>query len=1546
MNTTLALPAPSCIPPLSRPTNSFPSALQLSAALLPIRAGSPTLLPGPPLHKVYDAFLAGANDSILASLVVAGSVGGTVSLRLGETVVALPAASLPFGVDGRRATASAVQTGLRLSVQKEGVMVQAIVEDVMLRAWPVGDVVPATEAPLRLAPFGAEALVVKSYPPLPHRETTAHGTPSQPSLAETGRAQLCEHWDRLLAGTGLSTAGMHETWVLCRISLPPPPLAPTELPSPASSPAAPQPTPTPPPDTLDVLWPASLVVLDGSKPQPARSPTNTPIKAACPLAPEETLVRQNLASAARRRESSGGAPYRDPLAARMDQATTVLQGLEQQERDRAAKERDLAAAKVAAVAASSTTAAAAGEAKGGVAGAPHAGAPVNMRTPISLGGSSTEAPSPADGFGPLERMLGLGAVGAGVGAPIGMNGLAFETAQAADGAAMGMAIPHGPLSLDHLYPSPSDQGQQQPAQQADFGGQGGSLPILAGPIESHALESAFPDFDWGDNFGPAQQDSRNQPSHQGGNEFDDGMMMGLTDDDFSFFDDPVSMPLSLPPARQGLLSEEPSPKFVDHFPHLSDGNQFQPGSPTSPFGHVSPQILAHPANPEMDHHASPNLLLGYPFDPTNNALGLGSATPAGAGPDTHSPFKTPRTPYTPFIELDEDSPAETPAGHALSLAGTPAATLAARHRHGLPTPASRFQPVTFGKSHAKADAKYDPRRGKFGLPSPESESELALLLIARDGARASWWGRVCDPRVAVAGQLKRKRKPDLAKRPDDRTKLTKSAGRDQFAKLLSPRGWVPADHPVQSPHQASILDDSSSDESMGVDETDEEDDELPAERRAEGGVGLDVKFGAALLLLRSHLNTILQAPVATRPVGPKPPLAPAAAKAASAADAALEATVSLVADQVTYNPDYKAKLIEARLARLALSSPTQSVSAQAIELAASRLTALGLDSDAGADKFVAHKAREFGPALATATPPSLLLRAQQSHMQTTPTALQYWRPMAFEPLAGGKDLTAFAVFEDGGSDLAVAVKAWLGAVTEAYESARLGKHAPGSVGSIQDGLAAVPSGALSGGRTKEDLKPTCALLTEAARASKHVVVYVLTPPGRLPTSAQSPVAVAVQQLLKSRAGTMSMVVYPVPLSAVSRSRALGPSGDPVAARLSRLAFSVYDQLLVPVAQLHFPVPETFPTAQHHPLAAAGAPARLFQCPSITLAPARPARLQFELGWPAASLEVEHRHRLLHVAYACVPAGGPDGAVEWVVVCMVDDKGEMWKTLPRLVRFPPSGPVREVIRARAVWSMARMLADAADVEWRLVIAHLGELSLVELRAWEALVTEQLAAAKRPMHVTLCSVDLSPPLSVLAVPGKTAPAGEACAAEDSPEMGEEGEVVMHEPAVVAAKPAAAAAAAAAVPSASPAPPKPDHLDTEPSTFTFTPSEPVTVSAASALVAPASTFLVHVPRLHSLAHARPAAFPPGRSGGPGPGAGPVSVVGVHFLLGKGTRTSSLQGVTLARQVQDVGQSFAELAGLGRARWGASGRVAWHVEAVGQVRELLREVEEERRA
>lgn len=188
------------------------------------------------------------------------------------------------------------------------------------------------------------------------------------------------------------------------------------------------------------------------------------------------------------------------------------------------------------------------------------------------------------------------------------------------------------------------------------------------------------------------------------------------------------------------------------------------------------------------------------------------------------------------------------------------------------------------------------------------------------------------------------------------------------------------------------------------------------------------------------------------------------------------------------------------------------------------------------------------------------------------------------------------------------------------------------------------------------------------------------------------------------------MVYPVSLSSIVHSRSL-LLGDSETKRLDRLAFAVYDQLLVPIAKLHFPVPETF-VAGAFTHAGPGPASRPFQFPAITVAPNRKPQIQFDLAWPPSSLEVMHRHRFLHIGYTIVPVKN-ESKLEWLVASCIDEKGEVWKIVPKLLRCP-STSAAELVRAKIIGAITRTFAESADVEWRVVISRLGIMTKDEMK----------------------------------------------------------------------------------------------------------------------------------------------------------------------------------------------------------------------------------------
>jgi hypothetical protein len=121
---------------------------------------------------------------------------------------------------------------------------------------------------------------------------------------------------------------------------------------------------------------------------------------------------------------------------------------------------------------------------------------------------------------------------------------------------------------------------------------------------------------------------------------------------------------------------------------------------------------------------------------------------------------------------------------------------------------------------------------------------------------------------------------------------------------------------------------------------------------------------------------------------------------------------------------------------------------------------------------------------------------------------------------------------------------------------------------------------------------------------------------------------------------------------------------------------------------------------------------LFQSPAIKLAPVRPRKIRFDMNFPVSTLAVQQRHRFLHVCYTSTPAT-TDGSADWIHLASIDDTGETWRTVNRLMKTVPGGP-GDVYRARVVWQLILTLLQSIDVEWRIVICRLGEPSVLEIR----------------------------------------------------------------------------------------------------------------------------------------------------------------------------------------------------------------------------------------
>lgn len=260
----------------------------------------------------------------------------------------------------------------------------------------------------------------------------------------------------------------------------------------------------------------------------------------------------------------------------------------------------------------------------------------------------------------------------------------------------------------------------------------------------------------------------------------------------------------------------------------------------------------------------------------------------------------------------------------------------------------------------------------------------------------------------------------------------------------------------------------------------------------------------------------------------------------------------------------------------------------------------------------------------------------------------------------------------------------------------------------------------------------------------HVVVYVHASV-EVSLDGLGPLAEIIQQITKCRinpnAASANVLAVPLPSGAAHGSL------DVTSTALAHVAFAVYDQLQVAIERIRLPVPETFPTARPPPVAPLGPAVRLFQAPAISIALPDSQKPQFALSWPPSSFDIEYRHRFLHVCYATRPVPGCPGQ-EWLVISIIDEKGETWRVLPRYLKYPPNIVV-DVHRARIIWNFTKGVVESADVEWRVLVCKLGEPSAVEIKgesgASNVLVCEPGADTFRALqrgNLSSTSLHLSP------------------------------------------------------------------------------------------------------------------------------------------------------------------------------------------------------------
>lgn len=217
-----------------------------------------------------------------------------------------------------------------------------------------------------------------------------------------------------------------------------------------------------------------------------------------------------------------------------------------------------------------------------------------------------------------------------------------------------------------------------------------------------------------------------------------------------------------------------------------------------------------------------------------------------------------------------------------------------------------------------------------------------------------------------------------------------------------------------------------------------------------------------------------------------------------------------------------------------------------------------------------------------------------------------------------------------------------------------------------------------------------------------------------------------------------------------------------------------------------------------------------------------------------------------------------------------------------------------------------------------------------QAWTSLLSSAVPIWTRPAHVSLLSVDISPPITLLRTYGESVAEAQALLRRAA-----EGSEV--------ASPTIGVSDQKTTDKSSPVMPMEDLTSTM---HAFYPPAPVFLpipenytsqGRTGHVLVPASAFLFNVPRhANSSCPSQEPIFP--RL--PQPSRTSISGIGIHVLVAFATSTSSLS-ISLTRHVRDLTQNFSDLAALARNRfcmedWGPT---PLHVIFVGLLKDFFRD-------
>ncbi|CEO60823.1 hypothetical protein PMG11_05339 [Penicillium brasilianum] len=356
--------------------------------------------------------------------------------------------------------------------------------------------------------------------------------------------------------------------------------------------------------------------------------------------------------------------------------------------------------------------------------------------------------------------------------------------------------------------------------------------------------------------------------------------------------------------------------------------------------------------------------------------------------------------------------------------------------------------------------------------------------------------------------------------------------------------------------------------------------------------------------------------------------------------------------------------------------------------------------------------------------PHLRVRRGKGYLETLPPAMSFWETFGLEPAHGSKDVSAYCIHPQSATQ---AADVFLDRFGLSYESCNFGTHSRGDKSTgFDNGLKSWDSESPGYTSMMQALLGLCEELAaelsqSTAPNANNSVVYIINPFPHAAALADICAAFwnLFQQLVADADRRQAKQVNEVVLQIIPMEFVMSRVSMvvPTQTEYVNLAFEVYSRCR----------PKD---AESNPLSCA---------PAILLAENLPKTLNFRLAPDKVSPLQDGRS--LHIAYS------KSCDQRWVSAAWSDGTGSLQMSMSYCLRYRNRGSSRSISEVRnEIWATTKHIMDKFQARWKVVLVSTDPMDPDEIDAWANLADQQNKMRPASLELTIVAVHTIPDLTL--------------------------------------------------------------------------------------------------------------------------------------------------------------------------------------------------------